>query len=749
MAELPNLVKDLALILVVAGIVTLIFKRLKQPLVLGYIVAGFVVSPHMPYTMSVVDEADIQTWADIGVIFLLFSLGLDFSFKKIIRMGMSPVIAALTIIFCMMTLGTSVGHAFGWGRMDCIFLGGMLAMSSTTIIYKAFDDMGLRQQRFAGLVMSVLILEDVLAIVMMVMLSAVADGSSPDGGQMVGIVLKIVFFLVLWFVIGIFLIPILFRCTRRLMSDETMIIVSLGLCCAMAVFSSAVGFSSAFGAFVMGSILAETIEADKITRLVEPVKNFFGAIFFVSVGMLVDPKILVVYALPIGTIVLTILLGQGVFGTAGFMLSGQPLKTSMKCGFSMAQIGEFAFIIASLGLSLGVIGRFLYPVVVAVSVITTFLTPYMIRFAEPCYNQIERRLPKKWTRRLNHLGVAHHSSAAEVNNWRILLRQLLLYVMVFSILSAAVIALMFTFFLPFIRHILPHWWANGVCGVLTVGLIAPFLRAMIMKKNHSEEFKSLWTQSRLNRLPLTFTILVRIAIAVAFVFYICNFLTRFTSALMISIAAAAIIVMVLSRGLKRRSIMLERVFVQNLRSRDIAAQVKGCKKPLFEGHLLDRDLHISDFDVPEDSAWTGKTLRDLQFRNRFGVHISSILRGRQRINIPNGSNVIFPNDKIQIIGNDDQLRAFGEALKGEQVAEDPDIEKREMKLRQLILTAASPFIGKTLRESGIRDRYNCMVIGVEEGQENLALIDPARRFEQGDIIWVVGEESALRELIGE
>ena len=747
MAELPNLVKDLALILVVAGSVTLIFKRLKQPLVLGYIVAGFLVSPHMPYTMSVIDEADIQTWADIGVIFLLFSLGLDFSFKKIIKMGMAPVIAALTIIFCMMMLGTSVGHAFGWSRMDCLFLGGMLAMSSTTIIYKAFDDMGLRQQRFAGLVMSVLILEDVLAIVMMVMLSAVAGGSSPNGEQMAGIILKIVFFLVLWFVIGIFLIPILFRRTRRLMNDETMIIVSLGLCCAMAVFSSAVGFSSAFGAFVMGSILAETIEADKIIRLVEPVKNFFGAIFFVSVGMLVDPKILVEYAFPIGILILAILLGQGIFGTAGFMLSGQPLKTSMKCGFSMAQIGEFAFIIASLGLSLGVIGRFLYPVVVAVSVITTFLTPYMIRFAEPCYNQIERRLSKKWIRRLNHLGAAHHSSAAEVNNWRALLRQLLLYILVYSILSAAVIALMFTFFLPFIRHILPHWWANGVCGVLTVAFIAPFLRAMVMKKNHSEEFKSLWTQSRLNRLPLTFTILVRVVIAVAFVFYVCNYLTRFTNALMISIAATAIILMVLSRGLKRRSIMLERVFIQNLRSRDIAAQVKGRKKPLFEGHLLDRDIHISDFDVPENSAWTGKTLRDLQFRNRFGVHVSSILRGRQRINIPSGSNVIFPNDKIQVIGNDDQLRAFGEALKGEQIAEDPDIEKREMKLRQLILTSNSPFIGKTLRESGIRDQYNCMVVGVEEGQENLALIDPSRRFEQGDIIWIVGEENALRRLI--
>ena len=397
MAELPDLIKDLALILVVAGAVTLLFKKFKQPLVLGYIVAGFLVSPHMPYTMSVVDKADIQTWADIGVMFLLFSLGLDFSFKKILKMGMAPVIATLTIIFSMMMTGMLVGHAFGWSKMDCIFLGGMLAMSSTTIIYKAFDDMGLRQQRFAGLVMSVLILEDVLAIVMMVMLSAIASGSNPDGGQMLGSVLKIGFFLVLWFVVGIFLVPWFLRSTRKLMNDETMIIVALGLCCLMAVVSTAVGFSSAFGAFVMGSILAETIEADKIVKLVEPVKNLFGAVFFVSVGMLVDPKILADYALPIVVIVLAILLGQGILGTTGFMLSGQSLKTAMRCGFSMAQIGEFAFIIASLGLSLHVIGEFLYPVVVAVSVITTFLTPYMIRFAEPCYNHIEKRLPRKWS----------------------------------------------------------------------------------------------------------------------------------------------------------------------------------------------------------------------------------------------------------------------------------------------------------------------------------------------------------------
>ena len=746
MAELPNLIKDLALILIVAGVVTLIFKRLKQPLVLGYLVAGFLVSPHMPYTMSVVDKADIQTWADIGVIFLLFSLGLDFSFKKIIKMGIAPVIAAITIIFSMMVLGVLVGHAFGWRRMDCIFLSGMLAMSSTTIIYKAFDDMGLRQQRFAGIVMSVLILEDVLAIVMMVMLSAIASGSNPDGGQMFGSILKIGFFLIIWFVVGIFLIPPFLRKTRKLMSDETLVVVSLGLCCLMAVVSTAVGFSSAFGAFVMGSILAETIEADKITRLVEPVKNLFGAVFFVSVGMLVDPDVLVKYALPIIALVFTILIGQSIFGTMGFMLGGQPLKNAMKCGFSMAQIGEFAFIIASLGLSLGVIGSFLYPVVVAVSVITTFFTPYMIRFSGPCYAQLERRMPKKWIRRLNHMGTAHQSSESEISDWRSLLHQMILQTVVYGTLCAAVIGLMLKFFLPFIRHILPHWWANGVCGVLTVLMISPFLRAIIMKKNHSEEAKSLWIQSRLNRLPLVFTVLVRILIAAGFVFYICNYLTRFTNALMISIAVVAITIMLLSRSLKRRSIMLERLFVKNLRSRDIAAQVSGKKRPLFEGHLLDRDIHISEFDVPEDSLWTGKTLRQLQFRNRFGVHVSSILRGRQRINIPNGDNVVFPCDKMQVIGNDDQLRAFGMVMKGEQVPEDKDIEKREMKLRLLILYDSSPFVGRTLKESGIRDKYNCMVVGVEEGEESLSLIDPSRCFERGDIIWVVGEESSLQAL---
>ena len=676
MSELPHLIKDLALILVVAGIVTIIFKRLKQPLVLGYVVAGFLVSPNMPYIMSVVDIADIHTWADIGVMFLLFSLGLDFSFKKILKMGSSPIIATCAIVFCMMALGMIVGHSFGWGRMDCIFLGGMLAMSSTTIIYKAFDDLGLRQQRFASMVMSVLILEDMLAIVMMVMLSALASGANLDGGQMVGSVVRIGFFLVLWFVVGIFAIPWLLRSSRTLINNETLLIIALGLCCAMAVISTKVGFSSAFGAFVMGSILAETVEAEKIIKLVEPVKNLFGAVFFVSVGMLVDPKILVDYSVPIMVLVLTILVGQAVFGSFGFLISGQSLKSAMQCGFSMAQIGEFSFIIASLGLSLGVIGNFLYPVVVAVSVITTFLTPYMIRLSTPAYNRLEKRLPKNIIHMLNELAISH-PSAAPHGNWRSLIVQLTKIVVIYSILSIAVIALMFTVALVPLRQMLPHWWANAVCGLLTVLFISPFLRAMVMKKNHSEEFKQLWNESRMNHAALIATIVVRFIIAMMFVFYICNYLTRFTNAVMIVIAVVVVMLMVLSRRLKRRSIRMERMFLLNLRSRDIRAQVYGHKRPLYAGHLLDRDIHISDFDVPEDSLWAGKTLEELQLRSKFGVNVSSILRGRQRINIPSGDDRIYPCDKIQVIGSDDQLTALSKALKNNLHPEDPNIEKRD------------------------------------------------------------------------
>ena len=599
--------------------------------------------------------------------------------------------------------------------------------------------------------MSVLILEDILAIVMMVMLSAIASGNSPDGGQMLGSIVKIGFFLVLWLVVGIFAIPLFLRKVRSLINSEVLLIVSLGLCCAMAVISTKVGFSSAFGAFIMGSILAETVEAERIEKLVEPVKNLFGAIFFVSVGMLVDPQILIDYAIPIIILVLTILIGQSIFGSISFLLGGESLKSAMRCGFSMAQIGEFSFIIASLGLSLGVISDFLYPVVVAVSVITTFLTPYMIRLATPAYNMLEKRLPTKVIKSLNHLSMSQ-SGASRQSLWKRLILQMTINSVVYSILTSAVIALMFTFVLPFMRRLLPgwelHWYANAITGILTVLYISPFLRAMVMKKNRSEEWKALWNESNRNRLPLLFTILVRAIIAVTFIFYICNYLSRFSNALMITLGLVALVLIVLSRSIKHRSILLERLFINNLRGRDIEAQVHGKKRPLYEGKLLDRDIHIAEFEVPSDSQWMGKTLKQLSLGQKYGVHVSSILRGGHRLNIPDGDYIIFPGDRLQVIGSDEQLSKLGNAIETEVLGEEKDVEKREMKLRQLIIGPDSPFVGKTLAESGIRSLYSCMVVGMEEGKENLSQISPKHQFEQGDIIWVVGEQESLNALLG-
>ena len=391
--------------------------------------------------------------------------------------------------------------------------------------------------------------------------------------------------------------------------------------------------------------------------------------------------------------------------------------------------------------------------VVAVSVITTFLTPYMIRFATPVYNNLEHRLPNKLINSLNSLSMGNHQHQHGQNLWKKLLTQMTINTVVYSILTSATIVMMFTFVLPFMRGIMPgwelHWYANGVTGVLTVLVIAPFLRAMVMKKNRSPEFRALWDESSRNRMPLIFTIVVRAIIAIAFIFYICNFLSRFTNALMITIGVIVILLIIFSRWVKHRSITLERLFVQNLRSRDIAAQVYGKKRPLYAGRLLDRDIHIADFEVPSDSMWMGQTLKQLNLGKKYGVHISSILRSGWRVNIPDGDFMIFPGDVLQAIGSDEQFSAFREALENERLGVDPHAEKRIMKLRQLIIDHNSPFLGKSLIESGIRDLYSCMVIGLEEGKQNLSAFPPNRKFQEGDIIWVVGEQESLDALIEE
>jgi len=395
-----------------------------------------------------------------------------------------------------------------------------------------------------------------------------------------------------------------------------------------------------------------------------------------------------------------------------------------------------------------VIGDFLYPVVVTVSVITTFLTPYMIKAAVPAYELLERRMPRKWIRRLNHLTLSQPAAKGETSKWRSLIIKMGVNTFIYTVLSMSAVAIMFTFFLPFVRRMIAQPWASALCAVLTILLISPFLRAIVMKKNHSDEFRALWTEDRMNRPPLVFTILVRLVIALAFVFYILHRLTRFSSALLVCLALAAVVLMIMSRSLKKRSIRLERMFVQNLRSRDIEAQVHGHRRPLYEGHLLDRNVHIADFDVPADSTWAGASLMELGLGHKYGVQVSSILRAGRRYNIPEGDAVIFPGDRLQVIGSDDQLATFGKALEHDVYEEDYELEKREMKLRRMVVTGSSPFLGKTLQESGIRHRYNCMVVGLEEGKENLSIVTASYLFEKGDILWVVGEEENLKQLIG-
>ena len=742
---MQHLISDLALILISAGIVTILFKRLKQPLVLGYIVAGFLAGPHMPYTPSVSDMSSIHTWADIGVIFLMFTLGLEFSFKKIVKMGLGPVIAACSVMFCMMSVGSGVGHLFGWGSMNSLFLGGMLAMSSTTIIYKALEDLGLRQKKFAGEVLSVLILEDILGILLMVVLSAVAVSRQFQGMELVGSLFKLGFFLILWFVVGLYVIPIFLRKTHRWINKETLLIVSIGLCFLLVVVAESVGYSSAFGAFMMGSILAETIEAESIERVVSPVKDLFGAIFFVSVGMLVDPAVLAAYWLPILVICLAIIVGQALFGTVSFLISGQPLRTALQCGFSLAQIGEFAFILASLGTSLGVTSDFLYPVVVAVSIITTFFTPYMIRAAMPMCTFLEHIVPPNVLHRLMERGNARSAAPQRPKSgtWKRLLMALVSQVGAYLTLSIAVILISFSVLLPLCRATFGHWVGNSVCGLLTFLVAAPFLRAIVMRKNHSDEWKQLRQRSRLNHVGLWVTFLVRYVIAAAAIYYIINFLSPFWWVWHVIASLVLVAIVIASRPIKWVSIKLERTFLQNLRSREVMAQADNAE-PGYAGRLTSRNIHIAELNVPDDSAWAGKLLSELDLGRRYGVMIAAIVRGSHRLNIPDGDTMLFPSDRIEAIGSDESLQLFQQHLDSEHHAYPTDSSK--LQLRRILIREESPFLGLTLRHSGIRSHYHCMVVGFEDAEGNIIPAQADRVIARNDALWMVGVDDSLRTL---
>ena len=570
MSQLEPLIADLALILICAGVMTLLFKSLKQPIVLGYIVAGFLASPNMPYMPSVTDGHGIHIWSEIGVIFLLFSLGLEFSFKKILKMGAAPIIAALAIILAMMYVGACTGELFGWSQMDCIYLGGMLAMSSTTIIFKAFDDMGLRKERFAGLVLSVLIIEDILAIVLMVMLSTLAVSKEFEGSQMLNSILTLGLYLVLWFTVGLYFIPMALRKLKPLMNEETLLITALALCFGMVVAASAAGFSAAFGAFVMGSILAETVEAETIEHLVAPVKNLFGAIFFVSVGMMVDVALIIEYIIPIVSIIAAVILGQTILSTCGFLLSGQSLKTSMQCSFSLTQIGEFAFILATLGTSLGVTSDFLYPIVVAVSVFTTFTTPYMIRLAVPAYNVVARVLPAKLIAKLERITDEKDEQAPDELQqiWNSCFKRFIFTMLINSVLCIAIMAIMYYLGQPIIESMVPAEWVHPVTALIGVVICGPFLWMLMRAGGDSPEVNKLWYSSPHWRVRLTAYGVLRIVITAIFVSFFVDYAIPWTSWLGIVALIAILLFIFHSSVLEKHSNKMVKNFTDNLSARE-------------------------------------------------------------------------------------------------------------------------------------------------------------------------------------
>ena len=745
MSNIPSLISDLAVILTLAGIVTILFKWLKQPVVLGYIVAGILAGPSISIVPTVTTSESIQTWADIGVIFLLFALGLEFSFKKLIQIGGTAITGAITVVAGMMTLGYLTGTLLGWGQMTSIFLGGMLSMSSTTIIYKAFEDAKVSNQRFAGVVLGILIAEDLFAVLLMVLLSTLAVSKEVEGMELLSSVVRLGVFLLFCFVVGIYLIPSLLKKTRKYLNDETMLVVSIGLCLGMVLIATHAGFSSALGAFLMGSILAETIEAEHIERLIKPVKDLFGAVFFVSVGMLIDPQLLWEYKGPILLLTFIVMAGQVFFGTFGVLLSGQPLKIAIQSGFSLAQIGEFAFILASLGQSLKVTDDFLYPIVVAVSVITTFFTPYMIKAADPCVQVVERALPDSWKQFLDHYA-SGFNTIRQKSTWNKLLKALLRIVGTYTSVTLVLIFTWMQFVAPLILRELPGWQGNILALVIILALISPMLRAIMMKKNHSVEFQQLWQDNKFNRGPLISLIIIRILLCIGLVMIPLSRYVNLTVGFLLGIAAMIIVFIILNKKLKKQSILMERRFFTNLSAREIEQEKNAPINQRFAHHLLERDLHLADFEIHQNSPSAGKTLKELNFRQKCNVNVVTIIRGEQRINIPGGDERLYPFDKLVVVGTDndlEQFRHYVEQRYQESIKKQQAERPKAVNLEQFIIADDSRLAGLSIQESGIRDQAKCLVIGIERGTTSIKNPPPSTVFEAGDLVWVVGEHKQV------
>lgn len=740
MNHLPHLIADLGLILAVAGITTLIFRKIHQPVVLGYIIAGFLVGPHVSLLPTVVDEAGIKTWSEIGVIFLLFSLGIEFSFRKLVKVGGAASITTFVEVTLMMGMGYFAGHLMGWSVMDSIFLGAILSMSSTTIVIRAFDELGVRTKKFATLVFGILIVQDFVAILLLVLLSAVAVSRQFAGSELFMHFLKLIFFLILWFLGGIFFIPTFLKRTRNLLNDETMLIVSVGLCLLMVMLAVEVGFSAALGAFIMGSILAETTQAERIQHLIRSVRDLFAAIFFVSVGMMIDPGVLAAYAGPLMIIILITIFGKFITTVLGALLAGQSLKQSVQAGMSLPQIGEFSFIIASLGVSLKVTSAFLYPIAVAASAVTTFATPFLIRKASPFYAFLEKKLPKRWVKTLNRYSSGTQQLSA-FSEWKVLLRAYMVNFAVHSVLILAIIFLSQEFLYPLILDIFDNFVAATVITVvITLMLMVPFIWALAIRRIAREAYRNLWLNRKLNRGPLIAIELARIAVAVLHVAFLMNIFFSPSVAFVIAVAAMASAILVFSHKLQLFYEKIEKRFLLNLNER----QMQRMARP----EITPWDAHLTDFEILPEFPLAGKQLQELALREQYGVNIALIERGKLSIIVPDRYERMYPGDKISVIGTDEQLGRIKDLF--ENPARDiteSELKEKEITLQNLTITRDSRLFKKSIRKSGLREQVRALVVGLERNGERILNPDSTVVLEENDIIWVVCNEKKLDEFM--
>lgn len=754
MGHLPKLIEDLALILMAGAIVTLLFKKIKQPLVLGYIIAGFLVSPHFIFTPNVVDQENVKTLAEIGVIFLLFSLGLEFSFKKLMRVGGAASITAFTEIIFITVAGYFTGKMMGWSTMDSMFLGGMLASSSTTIILRAFDELGVKTKQFARIVFGVLIVEDIVVILLMVLLSTIAVTKDFEGTQILFTVLKLLFFLAMWFIVGIFVLPTFLRVAKKLLDEETLLILALGLCLGMVVLATQVGFSAELGAFIMGSIIAETTIAEKVEHLIKPVKDLFGAVFFVSVGMMIDPKAMMTYGIPILIITLLTIFGKLFSTTLGAVISGQPLKQSMQVGMSMAQIGEFAFIVATLGLSLGVISDFLFPIAVGASAITTFTTPYMIKFSEPLYNKLVKVLPPRWVNRLNRYSSSTQQIQAE-SDWRVVFKTYLRILLTNTIVIIALLLLNKNFIGPFIKErIESDQLANVLTLVVALGTAAPFFWAFMAGKPKNQAYKELWVDKKYNRGPLLIVETLRMVLGILFIAVFVNLLVPARLALFVGIPITILVIILFSNGIQRFYHRMERRFMSNLNEREAVAEQKNAeqnnlnhKNAEMSSNLEAWDAHILEMEVSPQATAIGIVFKDLKWREEYGINVVYIKRGEKIIHTPGRNNRLLPFDRVGILATDEQIAAFKPVFDSKEVIEKNDTTTGDIVLQKILVDEHTQLKGKTIHSSGIREKTDGLVVGIEKEKERILNPESSTLLEWGDIIWIVGNRKRLQQLI--